>query len=332
MSEDPTPYNPFGEGVWTPEAQWPNQRAWTLEADGSRTLRVSPNSLEKIACPARYANYKLRGRIGAADRIAAVAGAAFHAGVAALKLGKPVAEQEAAVVAEFDKANGGIGFMAAPGEEPDYRTALFVQDALAQYRAQWAVPRWTTLRVEDEFDVPLVERHQSFAAGLWRVLLVVRIDEAIRADDNRLWLVDTKTSSQDRLDDLLAYSNSQQFKLYGMAYWLKYGEKPVGLIPDRVIMRRPVVRKSDKTKPTFEFPIDKPVWYDWRLLGEAWTAAQAECASIIERLDKPEAWHQREGCCVGRWGACEYLPVCTLPPEERALKLATDAYRDAERR
>lgn len=314
----------------TLEQLWPAQHAWTLEPDGSRTLRVSPSSLERFACEAKYMYYKLHGRIGAEERVAPLAGRAFHAGAAAWKLGKSIPEQDAAILQVFEQAQAANG--AAP--DPDeYRCASYVQDALAQYRANYAKPRWTTLHVEQELEVPLIERHEVSRdigeAEVWRVMLQVRIDEAIRDDQGRLWLVDSKTSSQDRGDDLAAYRNSLQFKLYAWAYEQKYGEPPVGIIPDRVIMRRPVIRKSDKTKPTFEFPPDQPVTYDSDLIAEAVETTRRTCRRIIANLHDPDAWRQNEAICVGRWGTCDYLPVCERRPSERLLKLATDTYRDA---
>ena len=97
---------------------------------------------------------------------------------------------------------------------------------------------------------------------------------------------------------------------------------------------RLIMRKPSKTGVAFDAPNDPPVRFDPAQLDEWYRGVLRRAADIAARdpanLDDWPMADSPAGNCRNQWGCCEYLPVCELPPGDRALKLATDAFEPAD--
>ena len=290
------------------------------------TFTISANSLEKSCCLARYRYYKILGRRAAGASPGLIAGKCLHAALAVMhQPGKALdcAAQEAALEAEFNLQ---------PTPPDDYRTLPYLKDALAAFRAEWApqLAGWTIEEVEAQGSVELgvarlAERHVQ-------VLWEFRRDLVGVGPDGLRYLTDWKTMSRDEEAAVLSYQNAGQFMGYVWAWQQQNPGKPI----HGVLVRRLVLRKPSKSGVAFSFPVDKPILFDPEKVEEWRRQTLRRVRDILERNpEDPDDWPQAAtevGLCRHQWGCCQYLPVCTQPPKDRALRLAMDDFEDATRR
>ena len=274
---------------------------------------LSASTMEKVTCLRRYWYYKIAKRRSSTLRPGPVAGSAVHSAFAAWNRGEDADAQEAALRAVCE---------ARPLVGDDYRTTLYLLDAWAHLRATltplfagWRrleVEKRTTVRISDSVEWELVR------------------DVVLQAPDGAIWICDLKTSSRDEAADTAARRNSGQFKAYAWTWNAEHPETPArGVQAIRLIMRKP-----SKTGVAFDAPNDPPVRFDPAQLDEWYRGVLRRAADIAARdpanLDDWPMADSPAGNCRNQWGCCEYLPVCELPPGDRALKLATDAFEPAD--
>lgn len=311
------------------------------------TLTLSPNSLAQAVCPKRYWYYKVRGRKALGKGAGAAAGTAVHAGFARYNRAESTALQEGALLTEWDKARDAGAF-----EEGDYRTPAYLQDALAQLRATMgpAMAGWRVLETEKRAKMVIGAVTEHHVHPGWRAYLpdnpngdltVACVEMEYVRDlvveviaTGEVWVIDLKTASQDRQAEIAAYETSDQFKCY---YWSGRRAHPEwnlkGVQPVRLLMRKPVVKKSEKTKPTYEVQLCKPIRYTDEIIAEWQDGVLRRAADLLRRNpDDPLDWPMVAclGTCFHPYGNCDYLPVCTLPPGDRLLKLSTTAFADTK--
>lgn len=310
------------------------------------TLTLSPNSLAQAACPKRYWYYKVRGRKLVGKGAGAAAGTAVHAGFARYNRAESTSLQESALLTEWNKARDAGAF-----EEFDYRTPTYLQDALAQLRATMglAMAGWRVLEVERRAKMVIgavTEHHvhpgwRGYLPANPRDLSFVAVEMEYVRDlvveviaTGEVWIVDLKTASQDRQAEIAAYETSDQFKCYTWASRKAHPEWNLkGVQPVRLLMRRPVAKKSEKTKPTYEVQMCKPLRYDDEMIEEWTDGVLHRAADLLRRdPDDPRDWPMLActGTCFGPYGNCDYLPVCTLPSGDRLLKLSTTMFTDTK--
>ncbi len=301
-----------------------------LIRDGA--LYLSASTMERATCWRRLWYYKVMGKRPAAVSAGLAAGTAMHAGLAELARGRPVAVQEGAISASIARAG-------LPAE--DYRTAAYLHDALAQFRAEAPLAGWTLEEVEEEGELEL----GSVLAGsptclLWGIESPVRVVWSFRRDavgvagDGRRYVVDFKTSQRDEQAAYAALRNSGQLISYLWSWNLQHPDKPaVGVQPVRIIMRAPTVRGGGVR---YSFPQDREIYFDGARVEE-WRRSVLAFAGELLRLDpdRPEQWrmaYTEAGLCRNQWGVCRYLETCCLPnDEQRRVYLDSPAYKDDER-
>lgn len=302
------------------------------------TFYLSPTTLEKAVCLCRYRYEKILHRRSAEIRSGADAGSAVHAGFRGLFGTMTQDEQEEAVLKTRAKL---------PMADNDYRHGDYLVAGLAQLRAELApaLGQWKVLEVEKRGErllgtTPLNSVHPGWKAHLrtteWNagreempiVLRYIR-DAVIRNDQGRVVIVDLKTSSRDEAANAAYFHNSGQFKAYN---WSWNDEHPDNVArevqPVRLIMRPP-----SKTGVTYTVKLDTPVRFDSEILVEWRRNTIRRAVDLLQRdPDDPTDWPMMEsglGTCRHTYGCCEFLPVCTKPPGDRALKLATDVFVDS---
>lgn len=296
-----------------------------------RTLTLSANSLGIYdRCRAAYRYYKVVGRRAVRSQAGLIAGTAIHSAVQALNSGKPPAAQEAAIDAVLAEEP-------IPVTPTEYRYAPYLKDAVAAFRAELGTlfAGWKVEEVEAQGTIELgtvAVRLPLWSAKLWedvQVLWEFRRDMVGVAPDGMRYVVDYKSSSRNEDVEYLASKNSGALMGYCWAYQAQHGKPVHGAQLVRIILRRP-----SKTGVMFEFPRDNPILFQPERLEEWRRMTLRKARELLERNpEDPEDWplsSNTVGCCRHQFGACDFLAVCTLKPEDRPAMLASDAYEDAD--
>ncbi len=294
-------------------------------------IRFSANSLG-IAdrCLAAYRYYRILSRKPVGAGTGLIAGLALHEVAPVWKRGGSFAEQDAAI----DKMLANYPPIVAT--EKEYRTPQYLRDAWAAFRPELDAlfAHWTIDEIEKPFVIELGQtRYRSPHDGAWAVAHVEwegRRDLVGVDPYGDRWVVDWKSGSRDEDAAVKAYQNSGQFMGYIHSWCVQYPDKPVkGVQPVRLIMRKP-----SKTGVAYHIPKDGPVTFDDARLVEWVRHTLRKARDILERDpvnadDWPLACAEL-GCCRHTFGCCDYIGVCTLPPDQRALKLSTDEFEQAD--
>ena len=266
--------------------------------------------------------HKIIGRRAVRSQAGLIAGTAIHSAVERLNLGKPIPEQEAAIDETLAKT---------PVPLDDYRTAPFLKDALAAFRAELGglFVGWQIEEVEAHGTIELgvvQPREQEPVQVIWEF----RRDMVGVDPDGRRWLVDVKTSSRNEEAQVKAMQMSGALMGYIHSWQVQHPDKPIsGAQPVRVIMRKPT-----KNGVAFEFPKDGPIFFPPERIAEWRRHTLRKARELLERNpDDPEDWPLAAaelGLCRHTFGCCDYLSTCVLKLEDRAMHLASDAYESSE--
>lgn len=163
----------------------------------------------------------------------------------------------------------------------------------------------------------VAERHVAIIKLVW----TGRIDLAYRLD-KRLYVLDHKTTSILGPSYFTTFEDSHQLIGYTWAAKQLLDQTPHGFVVNAIAVRRPT-----KTGKAFEFLRQAIAVSEWQL-----TEWQHDTISIVAKfvqgcqegyLPKHRAW------CVGKFGPCPYRSVCTLPPEQREVMLASGEFQDS---
>jgi len=305
------------------------------------TITLSSTSAGMYSrCPTAYRTVYVLDRRPVGKGSGLIAGTAIHAPMPLLLAGKPVAEQEAAVDAVLTQTP-------IPASEKEYRTAGYIKDALAAFRAEHAstFAHWTIEEVEQQGIVELGEvtytlpqqpssiiepyPYAPFRA-VAKVLWEFRRDLVGVDPDGRRWIVDWKTSAREEEAQIKAMQNSGQFMGYIASWQIQHPDKPVaGVQPIRIIMRKPY-----KNGVNFGFPKDGGLFFSQARIDEWKRHTLRKARELLERDPQDaDAWPMAAtelGCCRHTYGCCEFIGVCVLDPAERALKLSTDEFESAK--
>lgn len=295
------------------------------------TFTISAHSLGIYdRCPRAYMNYKVLGRKAVRSAAGMIAGTALHEGIAALLDGASVAEQEGFLTSALAES---------PIPADDYRTPAYLRDALAGFRAEFAdvFKTWTIEEREQQGSVKLgyVEVTRGPVDGLYHredvpVMWEYRRDMVGTSPDGLRYICDWKTSSRNEDAHYLVMKNSGQFMGYVWAWQQEHPDKPLaGVLPVRIILRKP-----SRTGVAFEFPRDPPILFQPERIEEWHRHTLRKVQALLARdPEEPDDWPLAAaelGCCRHTYGCCDYLPVCTLKPEDRMRYLATDAFEPAD--
>ncbi len=296
-----------------------------------RTFTISAHSLGIYdRCSRAYLHYKVHGRKAVRSAAGLIAGTALHEGVGMLHAGGSIQAQESAIDTVIAQT---------PTPLDDYRTAAYLRDALAAFRAEfselfkgWTVEEQETqgtveLGTVDVMNDPEIAPYTRSVQVFWEF----RRDLVARDPEGRRWIIDYKTSSRNEDAQYLAFKNSGQFMGYLWSWNRLNPERlALGVLPIRIILRRP-----SRTGVAYEFPHDPPILFPPERLDEWRRHTLRKVRTLLERDPAdPEDWPLASaelGLCRHTYGVCEFLAVCTLKPgEDRMRMLQSDAYEDAD--
>ncbi len=291
------------------------------------TLQLSSTSTGLYSrCPTAYRMAKVLGRRPVRASSGLIAGVAMHDAIEVLQKGGDAAAQEKAIDAVLAETP------IMPSEK-EYRTAAFLKDGLAAFRAEHAstFAGWVIEEIECHSVVDLGYTTYRLSSGEMSEALVrweFRRDMVGVNPSGQRLCIDWKTAARNEEAQIKAMQNSGQFMGYVAAWQIQYPDKPMlGVQPVRIILRKPT-----KNGVCFELPRDGTIYFPESRISEWKRHTLRKAREILERdPTDPDSWPMacaELGCCRHTFGVCEFLSVCVLPPEDRALKLATDEFED----
>lgn len=310
----------------------------TTDDPGVIEMEIDNTSLEHFTTCARSAQYRLvASREGTRNTDARNYGLAKHKYLECRLRGGTVEEAEAQLVAFFD-------------ENPvdsitSWRTLTHAIDSMRAYEAFWhsmpIVPIVHNERqlVEIPFRIPLcdvpvtnldlssevvtgwdVSQTQLFS-GIVRVLWTGRID-AIAPFLNTNYVWDHKTTSMVGPSFYDEFHLSSQMQGYVWAAGHLFPELEIRGARINII----VGRAPSKTGVAHAFERQTYVYPD-SLLAEWHRDTQLLVADFIGHLLR-NAFPKMTKWCQGKYGQCQYFPVCTAQPNVRHIVLGSDNYQD----
>lgn len=227
------------------------------------------------------------------------------------------------------------------GEPDDFRNYGCAISVIKKYTEQYAVEDFDIVKTPD--GSPFVERMFAIPLGkiavnreLWvrnpdnsielkfiSEIVVVqkgKIDMAFRRE-GFLYGMDHKTTSIMGPTFFAEFELASQFHAYSWAIRHIVGELPRGFVINGLGIRKPT-----KTGTALEFvrqtiPIYPALVEEWQVDTMQLVASFINgCAT--NALPKETKW------CVGKYGPCEFKPVCGLEPHLRQMSLGSNEYRD----
>ncbi len=182
------------------------------------------------------------------------------------------------------------------------------------------------LVVEQNFNIPLGDLH--FAAGdLWfQEPTTIKVNwtgiiDLLIAVDNKIWIVDHKTTSV--MGDKFADDKQRSSQMLGYTHVARLIAERLGMPIAGVVINALAMRSAG-----FEFKQFKLPMASWRTT-EWHTETLAAVAQLIRQLydfiATQIAVPNRESC-VTKYGKCPYFDLCEMVPSSRHSFIANDAF------
>lgn len=292
-------------------------------------MRIDNSSLEHFTTCARSAEYYLlNNRQLNRSKSALNFGSAIHECLELLYTA-PEGTSHADLI---NQAKQVIDQTPAPDDADDFRTPQRALDTFISYLAVNEFEPFTVAKtpegkplIELYFEIPLgsVEFLSEFNGKQHTHVDVVwsgRIDAIIEMD-NKLWIMDHKTTTILGENFFADFLNSQQTIGYTWAAQQLIGKPIEGLYLNAI-----AIRKQTKTGTPFEVHRKRFPYEQERI--EEWTHNTLTLVSdFLSHYDR-KFFPMETKWCVGKYGKCPYFDVCTLPKSQRASMLASNFYRD----
>ena len=310
-----------------------------IDEDG--VMRIDNNSLEHFTSCSRSAEYYLvERRHPKADRVALRFGGAIHIAMELLYRdfgGRPKNYAEffeacrAELIPYFDRF---------PPPPDDWRTLKYIENNIISYVGYAEVfddfevvkiPRHlgqfdvSELMIEKyfEYDLGEVEFNGHYNGKYYtkvKVLWTGRIDMII-SRLARKWIMDHKTTTIIGNNFFCEFMNSSPMLGYTWAAQKMIGEPVAGLYLNAIALRRP-------TKTGVQFEVQRKSYeYDAERLEEWQYNTLILVSDFLSHLDRGY-FPQEFKWCVGKYGPCKYLDVCSMPPSQRQSVLDSNTFEE----
>lgn len=206
---------------------------------------------------------------------------------------------------------------------------------LRHYFKRWRADRqmdWVSL--EENFRVMLDPSEYLNLYGLPEIPIRGKMDGVFRSNE-KLWLFETKTKArieEESIVDTLGFN--LQVCMYLWAIKQIHGERPAGVKYN--LIRKPQIRMGKtesiraffhrmeedvQARPDFYF-----VRYDAVIMPEEMQLWEEDFKGMLRSLIEwhEGKWHYRNPCsCVGQFGRCEFLPICSNGDRSGFVRLET---------
>ena len=311
----------------------PEQRILLMDIDNT--------SLEHFAVCARSAEYRLvHSREGAFGTAALAYGSAKHLYLEHILRGGTVAEAEEIMVKHLSEH-----------QDPDpnnWRTSTHAVDSMRGYMNYWhsqplvPVTFNNELLVEVGFRLPLCEVSIAGSTGLSHARLrtmltnpdecpmvpsLVRVSWTGRIDCvcpflGDIYAIDHKTTSMvgpSYYDDFQLSSQMHGYVFAARHLWPELNVKGVRI--NTIIGRPPSKTGIQHAYERQTFVYSEEHLEEWHKDTQT-LVADFLAHTVRNYFPKMSKW------CVGRYGTCQYHPVCTSLPESRHIVLGSDLYKD----
>lgn len=146
-----------------------------------------------------------------------------------------------------------------------------------------------------------------------------KIDILATNGDSQKWVVDHKTSSMGGVTFFNDFMIGQQTHGYKWAAEEILGEPVAGFILNALLIRKPT-----KTGKGIEF--DRRVYHYSPESVLEWKADMLQTVENFVHALTTDSFPKYTSWCMGKYGACPYHDVCTLPAEQRRFMLFSDQY------
>jgi hypothetical protein len=204
-------------------------------------------------------------------------------------------------------------------DDDDFRTKAVASNWLTEYLAQYGHEQLEILTVGDRRAIEL-----SFATPLGQVgginiVWTGRID-LLYERESRLYIMDHKTTSMMGPSYFKEYEHSSQV----LGYMWSVREL-IGRAPHAFVVNALGIRKPTKTGKGIE--LERQIVMPDVSLVDEWHDTTLNIVAEIIHNSETDIWPKHYKACVGKYGACEYFNVCTLPPEQRNMMLGSGNFK-----
>lgn len=152
------------------------------------------------------------------------------------------------------------------------------------------------------------------------VIWTGRIDAIVRLDKH-IWILDHKTNSRGGVQFYDDFIIANQMRGYTWAAHQLTGLPIAGLLLNSLTIRPPTEKSA-----TSDFQ-RRQYFYRQDQIDEWVKDTQNLILNFLHALGQGQ-FPQETKWCHGKYGRCQYLPVCTIPADQRNELLSSHAYRD----
>lgn len=325
----------------TPRAELPRKRLLEHLDGDEYVLKIDNSALENFSACDRASFYRLiLGRTSAGSS-ALTYGKAIHAALEVLY-------RDGFDLSRMLSAGAAVFALDPPGEG-EWRTYSTFQQAILGYCSRYGIDE-----VSGDVFVPLTDTNNrpcveaKFEDQLGELTLNCEIPfsceqlvvgsesqaplyvsklhimwtgmiDLLAQQNERLWVVDHKTTSVEGPSYYDSFNMSQQFIGY-----IRSARKLTGLDVTGALLNVIIGRKPTKTGTNLDFS-RRFYEYPEHLIAEWQDDVLSLIEDFVERL-KSGYFPKRTLWCTNKFGTCPFMNVCTLPEAHRDMMLHTSAY------
>lgn len=281
------------------------------------TLVIDNSRLECFTTCPRLAQYRiLDKKTFSKSRIALEFGKAIHKALEVRYVQTDINNETGLLDAQVQVLQKEFEQIVVPPD--DFRTLDRAIETMQLYNAYYSRESFKVLAyngkpfVEQSFAVPLGQ------VGGYKVIWTGRIDMLVE-DDQGIFIFDHKTTS------VLGTTFFKDFVLASGVTGYNYSVRKILGKPVRgTIINAIANRKGSKSGTPTEFSREKVYQLDQHL--KEWEQDMLHIASDFLHNIKRGYFPKHTKWCMGKYGACEFFEVCSLPPEQRNILLNSDMY------
>jgi len=236
-----------------------------------------------------------------------------------------------------DSGNLISGYSPPEGDHRNYDMAI---DIIQEYCSTYSVEPFEVMNLGSKHAIEIPFAHPLFDYEINRTIWVREVDGTIREryvgtirvlwqgrcdlivqNSSGIYGVDHKTTSMMGPTYFKEFELASQFRGYTWATQQLLGVMPKGFIVNALGIRKPTKtgKKIELQRKTIDISQDNLDEWQQDTIHSITSFIEGTIAGFHPRKTK---W------CMGKYGACQYFDVCTLPRNQRATMLSTGDFKD----